>query len=303
MRVLLIGNLSDTRCGFANFTNQMVTAMRRTPGAEIETFDGTYQTVYARQQQPDCAHMGMFPEDVGTFDVVHLIWNALTMNHYAGAPWDVLHQNHVIASWWDGGPSDASCPFIDHMDVRWSNYPRHGYYYMPYPVPDWVDNLPETSTEFTVGASSVRGDGVPEIRQWCEKHGWAMNLPTPGNWLTVEDEVRRLARSSVNVCWYNTPPLWHDRASAPSMLLASRRPILINEDPLVAHLRDYPDEQGVYHGRRHEPGPHMEECLIGLHMLWRAGGLFLPDKPIADLSWTNCAAEFLRVWSLFPRPE
>lgn len=294
MKVLLIGNLSDRRCGFQNFTAQMCKALDARGDVELVTYDGTYSEVYARQQLPGRVYDGFFPADLDDYDVVHLIWNAMTMNHYSGAPWA---QVPGVTSWWDGGPSDASCPFLAHMAVRWSDYPRDGYEYSAYPVPDWVEDLPATAPAFTVGCSSVRGDGVASVREVCLKHGWDLNLPTPGQWLTIDDEIRRLAYSSVNVCWYNTPPLWHNRASAPSMLIAAERPLLINEDPLVAHLWDYTDAQGIYHGRKSgEDGPGLEECLIALHMLWRSDGLRRPTLPFDDLRWTTAARHFVQVW-------
>lgn len=296
MRVLLIGNFADTRCGFRNFTDQMTTAMQRQPGVTLVPFDGTYTTVYARQQEPDAFHLGMFPHNVQDFDVVHLVWNAMTMNHYNGAPWQYLLDAGVVTSWWDGGPSDASCPFIQYLQVRWSDYPRDGYHYMPYPVPDWVGPLPEANERFTIGASSVRGDGIAEIRQVAETLSCELNLPTPGQWLTVEDEIRRLARSTVNICWYNTPPLWHNRASAPSMLLAAMRPILINEDPLVAHLREYTPSEGVYHGRRGET-PTMVECVAGLQAMHASGALSLPARPYTELGWHRCGPIFASTWA------
>jgi hypothetical protein len=248
MKVLLIGNLSDRRCGFQNFTQQMITACGLKDAIDLTVWDGTYSAVYARQQLPGTPYLGLFPPDVLDYEVVHLIWNAMTMNHYSGAPWEILRAAGVLTSWWDGGPSDASCPFLEYQQVRWSDYPRDGYHYLHYPVPDWLWDLPPAADGFTVGASSVRGDGVAAIQQVCDAHEWEMNLPTPGVWLSVEEEIRRLARSTVNVCWYRTPPLWKNRASAPSMLLAAGRPILINQDPLVAHLQGYTAEDGIYQG-------------------------------------------------------
>jgi hypothetical protein len=290
LRVCLIGNLSDRRCGFQNVTQQMITALERTPAVDLTVWDGTYSAIYARQQEGDT---GFFPLDIldGRYDVVHLIWNAMTMNHYTGARWQLLLDQGIVTSWWDGGPSDASCPFIDFQQVRWSDYPREGYTHLDYPVPDWIDHLPSPDPVFTVGASSVRGDGIAEIQYICESKGWAMNLPTPGNWLSVEDEIRRLARSTVNVCWYRTPPLWLNRASAPSMLLASHRPLLINRDLLVAHLWDDPE---IYHETITEFGGRgLEAALVEIA---RDPEIRIPRTAIDRMSWTHAAETFVSVW-------
>jgi hypothetical protein len=291
VKLLIIGNLSDTRCGFQNFTQQTVTALGRCPDVEVTAWDGTYEAIYQRHQKREPV---FFPADVARYDVVHLIWNAMTMNHYSGADWAglaALPGGGPLVSWWDGGPSDASCPFLNWMRVRWSDYPRDGYHYGWYPVPDWVEDLPPAADQFTVGASSVRGDGVSKIRQICEAEGWALNLPTPGAWLPLDAEIRRLAHSTVNVCWYQTPPIWKNRASAPSMLIAARRPVVINRDPLVAHLWDAAD---LYHSRTLAP-------LLGLIAQQHAGGgrLTCPLDTYAALSWTRAAADLLAVWSTY----
>lgn len=276
----MIGNLSDKRCGFANFTQQTITALQRA-GHDVGSFDGTYEQVYARQQQ---GVNGFLPPNAASYDIVHVIWHAMTLNHYSGCDWTGLK-----TSWWDGGPSDATCPFKDAMQIRWSDYPREGYHYLHYPVPDWVTDLPAPDAAFTVGASSVRGDGIAAVQELCESHGWAMNLPT-GAWVPLDEEVRRLARSTVNVCWYRTPPLWHNRASAPSMLLASGRPLLIDEDALVAHLFDASD---VYHGA----WGHLDEALWRVWADWQEKTLTHPTATAEELSWTRAARELARVWA------
>lgn len=295
MKVCLIYNASDRRCGFVNYGQQTETALRRA-AHDLTVWDGTYEQVYGRQQLPTTPYLGMFPPDVLTYDVVHTIWHAMTLNHYAGAPWEQLAGGPLL-SWIDGGPSNASCPFKAHMQVRWGHYPRpieEAYHVTPLPIPDWVTDLPRPNPSFTVGATSVRGDGVEELRQVCVTHGWQTNLPQPGQWLSVEDEIRRLARSSVNVCWYDTPPLWKDRAGAPSTALASRRPLLITDDSLLGHLWGYTD---LYHGRLAvRGGPDLSACLTQITADHAAGTLNLPWKVLEDFSWTSVTTDFTRVW-------
>lgn len=276
----------------------MATALESRGDVELTLYDGTYSSVYARQQDPNRVYDGFFPIDIGTYQVVHIIWNALTMNHYAGAHWQLLQQAGIVTSWWDGGPSDASCPFESVMQVKWSDYPRPGYHYMYYPAVDWIDDLPDPDAAFTLGASSVRGDGVAAVREIAERYGWHMNLPVAGQWLSPEDEIRRLARSTVNVCWYHTPPLWKNRASAPSMLLSARRPMLVNDDPLLEHLKDYGEDQGVYHGYKDtHNGPGLEQSLLYLQKLWRHNGLKCPTRPWFDLRWSKSLRTFMDVWT------
>jgi hypothetical protein len=296
VKVLLIYNASDRRCGIANYGYQTAVALTRA-GHELTVWDGTYSAVYARQQV-NAPSLGMFPPDVNTYAVVHTCWHAMTLNHYAGAPWaDVT----ALRSWVNGGPSNTTCPFEPFMDVRWGHYRSAeraalGYHMTPLPIADWVTDLPAPDPVFTVGATSIRGDGVPEIRQVCEAHGWAMNLPDPTAWLTLEDEVRRLARSTVNVCWYNTPPLWKDWGGAPSTALASHRPLLISQDSLFEPLWHRAD---LYHGeiqRGEDQPPTLGGYLEAIHRDWQAGTLRMPAQVLQDLSWTTVAADFTRVW-------
>jgi len=280
MRVLVIGNFSDLRCGFANFSQQTVIALQRA-GLDVTAFDGTYPKVYFRHQIDIEA---FFPPDVGDYDIVHLVWNAMTMNHYSGADWAKCHHT----SWWDGGPSDASCPFKDAMQIRWSEYGQPDHHQLWYPVPDWVQVLPQPASMFTVGMSTVRGDGAPVVKDSCDRHGWVFNGPN-SSWLSIDEEVQRLARSSVNVCWYHTSPIWKNRASAPSMLLASGRPLLINRDSILAHLWD---AQDVYHA----DDDTLESTLTTLASQWIEHPLMQPIDTREALSWTAAAQEMIRVW-------
>jgi hypothetical protein len=283
MKVLVVGNFSDQRCGFQNFSVQTVTALQRT-GAEVAQFDGTYPAVYKRREAGEDP---FFPPEVSRYDVVHIIWHAATMNHYSGATWPP----HTLLSWWDGGPTDASCPFEAAMHVKWSSYPRNGYYALGYPVPDWTDSirpLPLADPDFTVGSSSVRGDGVEQIRAICLARGWATNF-SDGGWLSVEDEIRRLARSSVNVCWYHTSPIWHDLASAPSMMLAAGRPLLINKDSLTRHLHDFRD---IYVAR----DDNLERELVTMEDRWQRGAIIKPLRAARQLSWTIAADKLVSTW-------
>lgn len=291
MRVCVICNFSDTRCGIANFGHQTVTALRHA-GHEVLAWDGTYPEVYRRREAGLDPHL---PPDLDSYDVLHVIWHAITLNHYAGVDWasfPSLPHGGPILSLWDCGPSDAYCPFDGWFPLRWMLYKDHreGYQIMDYPVPDWVEGLPPPPPppHFTVGGSSVRGDGMQELQQVCQQHGWIVNLPTPGVWLSIEDEIRRLAKSTVNVCWYHSNAIWKDRASAPSMLIASARPLLVNDDALLAHLKGRRD---IYHGT------DMTEALEAIYDAWLTGmGLRIPLATYADFRWEKAAARMTQVW-------
>jgi hypothetical protein len=166
---------------------------------------------------------------------------------------------------------------------------------MYYPVTDWVTDLPEPDPVFTVGASSVRGDGIAVLQQVCADHGWALNLPD-GHWRSIEDEVRRLARSTVNVCWYHTGGPYKDRASAPSTMIAAKRAVLINQDLLLEHLHSAAD---LYHGVSHsspEDTAGLTQALEEVEADWRRGRLIVPKDTYEWLSWTRAAERLVESW-------
>jgi hypothetical protein len=143
--------------------------------------------------------------------------------------------------------------------------------------------------------SSVRGDGALAVQTICARRGWGFNGPY-SSWLTIDEEVQRLARSSVNVCWYHTSPIWKNRASAPSMLLASGRPLLINHDSILAHLWEAPD---VYHAGEGSGSDldQLDEALMRIERDWEQGQLRMPTATAAAFSWTAATRELMRVWA------
>ena len=282
MRILLVGNLSDRKCGFQNFSYQTVHALQRA-GHEVTAHDGTYSVVYARQQTGVPLVESFLPKDAASYDVIHVIWHPATMNHYSGCDFPA----GPVLSVWNGCPA-AWCPFTDRMHIRWGVLGREvNHEQLFYPIPDWVEDLPEPSSEFTVGYSGVRGDGLGTLKAVCDVRGWGTNFSQPGTWLTQEEEVRRLARSTVNVCWYGGE---HDDRSGSAMVcLASKRPLLTNQVRMFIHLEPYPED--TYRS------DDLEASLTTIHDDWQAGRpLKQPKQILQDLSWSSAAARLASVW-------
>lgn len=230
MKICVLGNFSDRKCGFQNFSMQTVTALQRA-GHDVLGYDGTYSLVYARRE---AGQESFLPPDFNSFDVIHVIWHPATFNHYNGAPWSEVT---ALKSVWNGCPA-ASCPFNDQMDVKWGVLGREkGHRQIWYPIPDWVEDLPEPNEEFTVGYSGVRGDGLGLLTEVCETHGWQTNFSDKDIWLDQDSEIKRLARSTVNVCWYGP---YDDRSGSAMVCLASKRPLVFNAtSPMFTHLMSY----------------------------------------------------------------
>lgn len=291
MRILVVGNFSDRRCGFQNFSLQTVTALRRAKH-EVFSFDGTYSQVYARQQDPNFTFPQSFlPAAAADLDVIHVIWHPATLNHYSGATWP----EGPVLSVWNGCPA-ASCPFTDRMDVRWGvlgkEQPPHRQLW--YPIPDWVTDLPPAAPEFTVGYSGVRREGLGTLEAICRARGWVLNASDPEVWLSQEDEIRRLARSTVNVCWYGYA---HDDRSGSAMVcLASRRPLLTNTAPMFTQLAPYAHEH--YRAIGGEGREVLESALETIYREWfdYEEGMRYPRQVLTDLSWTAAVAELEKGW-------
>lgn len=289
LKIAVIGNYSDRKCGFQNFSVQTATALTRA-GHHVTPYDGTYSLVYQRRE---ACQESFLPPDPLSFDVLHIVWHPATLNHYAGADWAGLrsHAKRPLLSVWNGCPA-ASCPFNAFMDVKWGVLGREeGHKQIWYPIPDWVTDLPEPNEEFTVGYSGVRGDGLGLLTETCTRRGWAMNFSQPDIWLSQEDEIKRLARSTVNVCWYGG----HDDRSGSAMVcLASKRPIVFNRaSPMFTHLLPYAGN-GVW------AADDLEATLSAAAALRITTPEYLRpiDSPILqDLSWTAAVRVLEEGWS------
>lgn len=293
LKIAVIGNFTDRKCGFQNFSVQTAQALTNA-GHDVTAYDGTYSQVYARRE---ACQESFLPPDPLSFDVIHVVWHPATLNHYAGADWQGLRRDRVngrpILSQWNGCPA-ASCPFTDFMDVRWGvlgREPNHRQLW--YPIPDWVDDLPAPNADFTVGYSGVRGDGRGLLEEICTRRGWQMNFSGLDAWLPLDEEIRRLARSTVNVGWYGI--VHDDRSGAAMVCLASRRPFLCNDVPMFTHLKpyaaDFYDTEEIY------MVPDLEEGLERIEMAHQMGRhLCTPSKTWEDLSWTAAVRKLEEGW-------
>ncbi len=74
-------------------------------------------------------------------------------------------------------PPLSVCPMVDRAEVVLGPEPHPSVTdVLLYPIPDWVEDLPEPPARFTVGWSGVRGDGAAQLRGVCETYNWATNI-------------------------------------------------------------------------------------------------------------------------------
>lgn len=278
MRVLHLWNMTAGRCGIKNFGQMFSTAMRHA-GCTVDDFDCTYPTLYQTGKY--------LPDNVDEYDVVHFNWHPITNNHYGAGHFAAVRG--VRSIYLHDIPPFSGCPCIDAFQVRMTSEPSAiSTLEVPYPIVDWVNpaSLPPPNDHFTVGISGVRRDGFDVVAAVCEREGWTLNQSELGAWIALEDEIRRLARSTVNVCWYHEG---RGLSGTPAMMLGARRPLLINQSPMLRHLHGI---EGVLY----RPGETLENMLAmvyeGQFGLWRE----LSHGIDPTLSWSTYAQHVIRAW-------
>ncbi len=283
MRILHVGNhVRQHRCGIANFGYQFSEAFRRA-GYAVTDWDGEYSTIYDKIQRGEPAYM---PADVGDYDVVHMNWHPITSNHYVPE-----HFNEVrfLSVYLNDTPEHSSCPYAHLADVRVTAEPYRGCVEIPYPIADWITDLPPTSEDFTLGVATVRGDGVQAVRNVALKYAWRVIEPDHSVWLPFEEAVRHQARATVNVQWYHEG---RGKSGGISQALASRRPVLANDSPMFSHYHDFKDQ--IYFT---EASESLEAALIALCAFWQHGALRSVDRVIRERGWlTWGVGTFIQAW-------
>lgn len=283
MKVLHLSNFSSPRCGIRNFGDQMSTALRLA-GATVVDWDIQYSRLYELVQRNEPAYL---PPDVMSFDVVHYNWHPVTSNHYGPGhfPWQ-QGAKPIVSVYLNDIPPFSGCPFHDRADVRFTAEPSPGCIEIPYPIADWVTDLPPTTPDFTLGIATVRGDGIALVREIAAGRNWRVIEPDRSGWLSFEEAVRHQAQPTVNVQWYHEG---RGKSGGASQAIASRRPVLLNDSPMFTHLAGYQD---LYWG-----GEDLDAALLRIHADWQAGTLIYPDAVIRDRGWVSWGAPaFLKAW-------
>jgi len=280
LKVLHISNHSRQKCGIQNFGYQFTTALRRA-GAEVVDWDGDYSRIHSLEEQ---GLPGPVPADVAAYDVVHVNWHPVTLNHYIPKH---FREVKLLSVYLHDLPPWSGCPFHDRADVRFASQAFPGCHVLPYPIADWIDDLPPPYLDFTVGWSGVRGDGAAELAEACAALGFQTNAPD-GVWRTFEEEVQRLARSTVNVCWYREG---RGISGGASQVASARRPMLLNHSSMFAHFWPYEEELYLY---REEM--NLDTALRQIQQDWENGELRMPNNILTELSWSRAADRILLTW-------
>lgn len=211
MKILLLANFRTLPCGMAEFARAWAQALHAA-GETIICWDSTdpISPVW------DWA------------DLVLLNWSPSTVRSDYQFP-DRL----PVVAWIHEPPPWALCPYWGRLQQRIVSVPNvPDTTYVPYPCVDYRSLVLPRLDAVVLGVSSVRKDGYAATRDLCQRRGWELNAPD--GWLPIEREIDRLARSTVNVAWYDGTI---GRASGVMTLLAAGRPIAISDSPMLHGVR------------------------------------------------------------------
>ncbi len=282
MKVLVVGDFTQQPCGIRNFADQTVTALQRHPGLTVDKWDGNYPLLYARREAGLPCQL---PEHADDYDVIHLVWHPIAFNTYRSEHFTFGTKKPLISVYLTDIPPWSGCPFMDVVNVAFAAEESPGCVVLPYPVADWIDDLPSPLPDFTVGCSTVRGEGVDTVRAICDYEGWKFRTPDRSVWLSFEDEVRRMAQNTVNVLWYDEQ---RGKSGGLSQAISARRPVVCSESAMFSHFEPY------YFSFYRGSDAHS--------LLWRAyrdsveDGLRFPLQAALDCSWSKATATMVEAW-------
>jgi hypothetical protein len=301
MKVLVLADFTAAPCGIRNYADMIVGGLRH-HGVAVTPWNVHYPLVYARREAGEPTYL---PDDWATYDVIYLNWHPIALNTYGPGhfPWP-KGTGPLVSVYLNDIPPWSGCPVAERAEVIVAPEPfgedgKAGPDLLQvYPIVDWVTDLPAPAPAFTVGWSGVRGDGAALLRGLCTDKNWAMNMTEPPTertlpWVSVEDEIRRLARSTVNVCWYHQQ---RGIAGTPSVALGTHRPLLLNDSAMFAPWWAA-EAPGLYLACERD-GVSLEDALTRVYRDWHAGQLQTPAPSLYTAhSWATATAQLTAAWT------
>lgn len=307
MKILVVGDFTAQPCGIRNFADQTFRALSNDSRLEVHTWDGHYPELYRRREAGEPCYL---PRDAESYDVIHVNWHPIAFNTYGPGHFPLARRVHEFLDGSDGEtfrqtgahrrpilsvylhdiPPWSGCPFHDRADVRFAAEPSPGCVELPYPVADWIE-LPPPDLGFSVGCSTLRGDGVWKVKEICDARGWDLRLPDRSKgWLTFEEEVQRIARNTVNVLWYFEG---RGKSGGLSQAVSAKRPVICSDSSMFSHFHDCEEIWFPF-----EAAPTLEKMLDALHFAWENGTLdtYRPINAAETHSWSRAVDRMVAVW-------
>lgn len=292
MEVLYVSNSSVLRCGVAQYGRHCAWAAHEA-GVSITDWDAT--------------HPMRLPPNAEDFDRIHLNWHATTIGHLQAAD---IPKGPRLSIFVHEPLNHPSRDLLMRADVLLAAEPRDGYVLFENPCPDyrpssdWAHLQPELR-EVVIGESSVRKSGADRLQAAVEWHNrelaslyeiqpgevlpgqWRISNASTSedSWLSDEAEIERLAGCTLNIAHYHGG--YSGQSYGVMMLVAARRPVLINSNQQFSGLFDCPD---VY--RIEDPKEGIETILRDIAELRERRPLKLAE----ERRWSRRVQQLKSIW-------
>lgn len=300
MRVLLVSNSEQTRCGISLYGKRQYQAMK---GLGVDITD--WSALYPKY----------LPPDVEEYDLVHFNFHPHTINHIQAQHLPKRPRLsglfHEARPDWLRDENRAFLPSLWYaIEMKMASEDVEGCRTFYTPVPDvnpeewrfrfWDAEGGVTNPPIMIGNSSIRRDGMDWVEQAVidhnrdapANHHWAISYSpsSEDGWLSDQEEVDRLGLCDVLIAHYHSGYLGQSAGAA--TMLAARRPLIINSGPMVRTLWKYAEG----------PNPQLykiedaEEAINTVLEDLRHGRARYPLRLAEERSWTNQAKLMLSWW-------
>lgn len=289
MRVLMVTPLID-RCGEAEYGKIWARELRAA-GVDVVEWDGAWPAVYHRGHR-------YLPEDLSGFDIIHVNWGPANMGHYLP---DHFPVGKPLSLFLHDVPPNSSTTLVEHANLVMAFEPAEiaDLEVIDHAVPTYYPEIVVRDAQrIVIGVTGLRDDpGMKMVAEVCRERGWHLNAPGI-HWLSTEEEIDRLARSTVNVCWYQTSG--RGKSMAAMFCCAARRPLLLSGSSMFSALWPYQDEISISHDSSYEELRFSLDLIINADILDLISNSAIlgpiPNRVCTELSWSRCAAKIKRLW-------
>lgn len=287
MKALFISNLSTERCGARAFGHEMVRALR-TAGVSVDTYDGTYSSVAAS---------GYLPPLAATYDIIHLNWDPQAINHYLPEHFAGLEDR--LSLFLHDVPPNSTCPVQGVARWVFAHEPGEGIKVITHAVPDYSVPPCPLPERVVIGISGIRADrGMGQVQEVCHDLGWDVSKPgwwDGGAWLSTEEEILRLSRTTANACWYHTTG--RGKSMAAMFGVAAGRPLVLSGSSMFSALAEYGFAEGIYR----TPTAALDDFLLRGFLLQAVlaaqQGQKISPRIAEDLSWSRVIQPIVEAWT------
>ncbi len=248
LKVLHVTN-GTLRCGISLYGKLLTAALDKHPEIiKLEHWVADYPTY--------------LPPNADQYDIIHMNWHPATINHIQP---DFIPEDSFLSVMFHEPPRrfrdakgkyPAPPPIWTRTDLKLMASTKDtfdGAVEFLMPVPEPTERLPEASLgSVIVGHSGIRGDGLDRLIEICVRNGWILSHSGQGGeWLSVDQEIQRLARCTVNIAHYHSA--YSGQGFGAMFAIAAERPVILNHSRMTetlwkyagCHEDNFPDEASL----------------------------------------------------------